>query len=115
MHYQAPMVPSSAAVDHCCGQCTIEYPEAIVYHWPMPGTNTWCDSIKTEVSVCSQEHHLIYDRSVTTPAPIKTTYWGEPVQQIPFVLDLYSNDDEGHIYMPTPTTGPYSVASNGFV
>ena len=76
IHYQAPMVSSSTAVDHCCGQCTVGYPEVIVYHWPTPGTNTWCDSVRTEVSVCSQEHHLIYDGFVTTPAPIKTTYLG---------------------------------------
>ena len=79
IHYQAPMMSSSTAVDHCCGQCTTEYREAIVYHWPTPRTDTWCDSIRTEVSG-SQEHHPIYDGFVTTPAPIKPTYWGEPVQ-----------------------------------
>ena len=36
MHFQCVLSP-----------CTIQYPQAVLYHWPAQRANTWCDHIRS--------------------------------------------------------------------
>ena len=99
----------------CCGHCTIQYPEAVVLHWPAKRTNTWCDQLR---STLRGEGYAFGAAAYPSPIPIDSCIFQNAIGLDPEIGGADPLDDDGNLRAPytrPPKSGAYAVAQNGFV
>ena len=132
---------SSGSSSSCCGPCSVLYPDVLIMHWPVVRTNTWCDSIKSDLSksplstlpLASIAEDKAGAHTITNALAGYTTlqtndFQKDQLTQGPAILvesvdgwgsvvkasTVSIDGKDSHVTRP-PTNGSYSIDENGFV
>lgn len=98
----------------CCGPCTIQYPQAVLLHWPAQRTNTWCDQIRSTL----RKEGVAYGGANYPQPTIDPSFYQNAMGLDPEIGGADALDNAGNLRAPytrPPQSGAYAVAQDGFV
>lgn len=98
----------------CCGPCTIQYPQAVLLHWPAQRTNTWCDQIRSTL----RKEGVAYGGANVPQPTIDPNFYQNAMALDPEIGGADALDNDGNLRAPytrPPQSGVYAVAQDGFV
>lgn len=98
----------------CCGLCTIQYPQAVLFHWPAQRTNTWCDQIRSTL----KKEGVAYGGANYPQPEIDPSIYQHAMGLDPEIDGADAFDNDGILrgpYTRPPQSGAYAVGQDGFV
>lgn len=98
----------------CCGLCTIQYPQAVLFHWPAQRTNTWCDQIRSTL----KKEGVAFGGANYPQPEIDPSIYQNAMGLDPEIGGADAFDNDGNLrgpYTRPPRSGAYAVGQDGFV